>query len=235
MLFGLATRGNAGASSSGSGSATAAHPDDADAGTPPSPNEPYLSSRTENIALAPGLTALLLVHHRQRDHVMRVVSETRVDFVLGVSVSADLNLLPDRPFGRVTLGEVPPGGTARLLDFSQDPVYAVSAHALLGVRLEDTALWIGTPIVSTTGSPLSGVELHVGQRFRSFSQAMYVGLYAALRWAERPRLAGFTGLDDIEHLPRDWQYSFTFGLELQFDLLTLAGGRDGLVNAFSGN
>lgn len=229
MLFGLATRGNAGAApqQSGGGSSDGSPAPPAAPGAP----APY-AARTEHLTMAPGLTGLLLIRHDHREHVVRIVSESEIDFLLGVSVSMDLNLLDDRPFGAITLGDPVTPGTAepRTLRFSQDPIYAVTAHALIGLRLSDTALWLGVPVLSTTGSPLSGIELHVGQRFRSFSQAMYFGLYGALRWASRPRTVGYTSDDVVEHIPRDFFYSFTFGIELQFDLLTLAGGRDGVVS-----
>jgi hypothetical protein len=197
-------------------------------------SSPY-AARTEHLTLAPGLTGVLLLHHKDRERMLRVSSQKGVDFLLGGAASVDFSPLASRPFGTVTIGDHLPGSTTRALQFTADPVWGVTAHVLVGIRVRDTAFWLGTPVFSTSGSALSGIGLHIGERMSAFSQAMYIGVYGAARWASRPRTDGFTGDDNIDHLPRDYKGTFTFGFELQFDALTLAGGHDALVDAFSGD
>lgn len=228
MLLGLATRGNPGGAAAAADLPTAHTQSAASAKS----HLPF-AARTELLTMAPGMTGVLLVHHQHKDHILRIFSEKKTDLLIGASASLDFNILPDRPFGVVTLGERPAPGSPRALVFSQDPMVATAVHALLGLRIRDSALWLGTPIFTTSGGLLSGIELHAGQRRPSFSQALYFGFYGALRWASRPRTDGFTGDDNIEHLPRDWKVTFTFGVELQFDVLTFATGHDTLAAALS--
>lgn len=195
----------------------------------PSRGRSGFATRVFAITMRAGEALLVRVRRPGESAITEVQSGTSVSFVLGAAF-APLDVLVQVE-GAEPFGQLSSDGT-NLVWLSQPALFALTVHAFAGLRIEDELVGVGIVVVSTTGDPLRGVSLHYGHRFRSLSQAMYIGLFAGMRWSSRPDLSeDVPATTDVALLRRNDYYAVSFGLEILFDLAAALSNPQGILGA----
>jgi hypothetical protein len=203
--------------------------DDRAAEEVPSRGQSGFVRRVFAVTMRPGEALLVRTRSPGESAITEVASGTNVGFVIGAAL-APLDVVVQfdgqEPFGQLASDE------GSLAWNAADGLVMLSVHAFAGIRFEDELFAFGLLIVSTTGDPLRGISLHYGHRFRSLSQAMYLGVFAGMRWASRPDVSMPIPDDTrIELIQRRDYFALSVGVEILFDLASALSNPQGILSA----